>query len=73
VDVLGHVELSTTFSDGTSARTINIRYIVVNATSSYNLLLGRPSMNRLGAVSSTRYIKMKLPFLDGGVIPIKSN
>ena len=34
VEVRGHVELRTTFSDGTSSRTTNIRYFVVNATSS---------------------------------------
>ena len=33
VEVRGHVELKTTFSDGTSARTINIMYIVVNIVS----------------------------------------
>jgi len=56
VEICGYVELRTTFSDGTSARTINVRYIVVNASLAYNLLLGRPSFYRLGAVSSTRYI-----------------
>jgi len=71
VEVRGYVELRTTFSDGTLPRTINVRYIVVNASSTYNLLLGRPSLNRLGLVSSTRHMKMTLPFLDGGVITIK--
>jgi len=46
-------------------------YLVVNAVSTYNLLLGRPSLNRLGAVASTRHMKMKLPSLKGGVIIIK--
>jgi len=73
VEVRGHVELMTTFSDGTLARTINIRYIVVNVASAYNLLLGKPSLNRLGAVASMRHMKIKLPSLDGGVIIIKSD
>jgi len=38
-------------------------YLVVNAPSTYNILLGRPALNRLRAVASTRYIKMKLPDL----------
>ena len=71
VEVQGYIELRTTFFYGTSARTINVRYIVVNASSTYNLLLGRPSLNRLGAVASTRHMKMRLPSLDGGVITIK--
>jgi len=73
VEVRGHIELRTTFSNGTSTRTINIRYIVVNAFSAYNFLLGRPSLNKLGAVASTSHMKMKLPSLDGGVITIKSD
>ena len=50
VEVRGHIELRTTFTDGTASRTVNIRYLVVNAPSAYNILLGRPSLNRIGAV-----------------------
>jgi len=71
VEVRGHVELKTTFSDDTSSRTINIGYLVVNASSAYNIFLGRPSLNRLGAMASTRHMKMKLPSLEERVITIK--
>jgi len=73
VEVRGHVELRTTFSDGTSSRTTSVKYLVVNVVLTYNMLLGRPSLNRLGAVASTRHMKMKLPSLEGGVIVIKSD
>jgi len=73
VEVMGHVELRTIFSDGTSSRTINSKYLVVNVVSAYNMLLGRPSLNRLGVVASTRHMNMKLPSLEGGVIVIKSD
>jgi len=33
VEVRGHIELRTTFTDGTSSRTTSIRYLVVNAPS----------------------------------------
>ena len=65
VEERGYIELMTTFSNGTPAQKINVRYIVVNASSTYYLLLGRPSLNRLGAVSSTRHMQMNLPSLDG--------
>ena len=71
--VRGHLELKTIFTDGTASRTENIRYLVVNAPSAYNVLLGRPTLNRLRAVSSTRHMKMKLPDLGGKVITIKSD
>jgi len=53
--------------------TIVIRYVVVNTPSAYNLLLGRHSLNRLGAVTSTKHMKMTLPSLEGRMITIRSN
>jgi len=50
---------------------IPIKYIIVNASSAYNLLLGRPSLNRLGAIALTTHMKMKFPSLEGGIITIK--
>jgi len=46
-------------------------YIVVNTPSTYNLLLGKPSLNKLRAVASTKHMKMKLPSLERDVIVIK--
>jgi len=46
---------------------------MVNAHSAYNVLLGRPTLNRLRAVVSTRHMKMKLPDLSGKVIVVKSD
>ena len=45
----------------------------MNANSAYNILLGRPALNRLNAVSSTRHMKMKLPDLSDQVIVIRSD
>ena len=73
VEVRGYLELRTTFTDGTASRTESIRYLVVNANSAYNILLGRLALNRLNAVASTRHMKMKLPDLSGKVIVIKSD
>jgi len=73
VEVHRHLELRTTFTDGTASHTESIRYLVVNASSAYNMLLGRPTLNRLGAVPLMRHMKMKLPDLAGKVITIKSD
>ena len=70
VEVRGYVNLRTTFSDEHAARTIIIKYIVVNAPSSYNMLLGRPSLNMLGAVVSTTHLKMKF-LAEGKVVTMK--
>ena len=73
VEVCGHLELRTTFTDGVAFCTENIRYLVVNAPSAYNILLGRPALNRFRAMASTRHMKMKLLDLGGTVITIKSD
>ena len=52
VEVRGYLELRTTFTDGEASRTESIRYLVVNASSAYNILLGRPALKRLNAVAS---------------------
>ena len=61
------------FTNGTASHTEGIWYLVVNANSAYNILLGRPALNRLRAVASMRHMKMKLPDLSGMVIMIKSD
>jgi len=73
MEVRGCVDLRTTFSDEEAARTIFIRYVVVKTPSAYNLLLGRPFINRLGAVASTKHMKMRLPSEEEKVITIRSN
>jgi len=73
VEVRGYIELKTTFSDGAASRTEKIRYLVVNTPSAYNILLGRPTLNKIGAVPSTRHMKVKLPSMEGVVVTIRSD
>lgn len=48
---------------------VNVKFIVVQAPSAYNVLLGRPSLNKARAVISTTHLRMKLstPFRVGQV------
>jgi len=68
VEVRGHLELRTTFTDGVASCTENIRYLVVNAPSAYNILLGRPELNRLRA--ETLY---QTPCLRQGMVDVHLN
>ena len=70
VQIKGYVELRTTFGTGDLTKTIPIRYIVVDAHSAYNVLLGRPTLNRLGAVVSSPHLKVKFHTDDGRVSTI---
>jgi len=73
VEVRGYIELRTTFTNEAASRTEKIKYLVVNAPSAYNVLLGRPTLNRIGAVPSTRHMKVKLPSMEGVLITIRSD
>nr|KYP43650.1 hypothetical protein KK1_034878 [Cajanus cajan] len=55
----GYVDLETTFGQGAQMKTVVVRYLVVNAQSSYSILIGRPTLNKLGAVVSTSHLKVK--------------
>lgn len=71
VKVQCYIDPWTSFTDGEESSTVNLKYIVVNAPSSYNLLLGKPSLNQLGTVVSSHHLKMKLLFPTGKVITLR--
>jgi len=58
------------FRDGTQTKTIHIRFLIIDAPTSYNVLLGRPSLNTLGAVVSTPHLAMKFPSPSGDILTI---
>jgi len=50
VDTRGFIDLYVKFGEGgLQSRTIKIRYLLVDTNTSYNILLGRPSLNQLSA------------------------
>ncbi|RDX91001.1 hypothetical protein CR513_27070, partial [Mucuna pruriens] len=61
VPILGTVELETCFGEQPVSRTIPVLYTVVDALASYNIIIGRPALNRLGAIVSTKHLCMKFP------------
>ncbi|RDX83775.1 hypothetical protein CR513_35277, partial [Mucuna pruriens] len=61
VPIKGTVELETVFREGEAVRIIPILYTVIDAEASYNIIIGRPALNRLGAIVSTYHLCMKFP------------
>jgi len=59
VNTKGYIDLFTKFGAGRTTRIVKIRYLIVDAHTSYNILLGRPSLNMLGAVISTYHLAIK--------------
>ncbi|RDX91032.1 hypothetical protein CR513_27047, partial [Mucuna pruriens] len=61
VPIKGVIELETIFGENSGAKSIPVLCTVVDAEASYNIIMGRPTLNRLGAVVSTLHLCMKLP------------
>ncbi|XP_045791855.1 uncharacterized protein LOC123886594 [Trifolium pratense] len=74
VDVMGYASLLTTFGEGNNAKTIKVRYLVVKTPfTSYNIIIGRPAFNTLGAAMSTLYLAIKYPLDNGGVGTVRGD
>lgn len=71
VDTRWFIDLYTIFREKVGlSKTIKIRYLLVNANTSYNILLGRSSINRLKAIISTLHLAMKFPLMIGDIVTI---
>ena len=53
VNVLGIIELRTNFGSELNIKIISVRYLVIHSWVSYYMILGRLSLNTLGAILST--------------------
>jgi len=66
----GYIDPHTMFREGNQMKTIPVRFLVVEAHTSYNVLLGRPSLNTLREVVSTPHLAMKFPSTSGDISTI---
>ncbi|XP_073300532.1 uncharacterized protein [Primulina huaijiensis] len=57
----GEIILSLTRGTGDLRKTVMTIFTIVDAPSSYNIILGRPAMNEMRAVASTYHQKIKFP------------
>ncbi|XP_073138248.1 uncharacterized protein [Henckelia pumila] len=60
----GEMLLPITLGSGDEKRTVMTRFTLVEAPSSYNVILGRPAMNSFKAVASAYHQKIKFPVGD---------
>ena len=63
---LGAVTLSVMVGDYPQQITKNVTFLVVDCSSAYNAILGRPTLNSWKAVTSTYHLMIKFP-TDYGV------
>ena len=52
-------------------RTVKVDFLIVNCPSAYNVILGRPTLNKIGAVISTACFIMKFFTNKGEIATIR--
>ena len=62
---LGSIQLVLTLGDPLCQATTTARFLVVDAPSAYNMLLGRPSLNAIKAIPSAYHMMIKFPTVSG--------
>ena len=62
---LGSIQLVLTLGDPPCQTTMTVRFLMVDAPSAYNVLLGRPSVNAIKAIPSTYHMVIKFPTTNG--------
>ena len=62
---LGSIQLVLTLGDPPCQATTTARFLIVDAPSAYNMLLGRPSLNAIKAVPSAYHMMIKFPTVSG--------
>ena len=62
---LGSIQLVLTLGDPPCQVTTAVKFLVVDAPSTYNILLGRPSLNAIKAIPSAYHMMIKFPTTSG--------
>ena len=62
---LGSIQLVLTMGDPPFQATTTARFLIVDAPSAYNMLLGRPSLNAIKAIPSAYHMMIKFPTVSG--------
>ena len=62
---LGSIQLVLTLGDPPCQATTTVRFLIVDAPSAYNMLLGRPSLNAIKANPSAYHMMIKFPTTSG--------
>lgn len=66
IELREYLDLGTTFGEAPIVKTVRLTYMVVDTDSPYSVIIGRPTLNSLGAVVSYTHLYMKFP-TDGKV------
>ena len=62
---VGSIQLVLTLGEPPCQATTTARFLIVDAPSAYNMLLGRPSLNAIRAIPSAYHMVIKFPTING--------
>ena len=62
---LGSIQLVLTLGDSLCQAITAARFLIVDAPSAYNILLGRPSLNAIRVIPSAYHMVIKFPTVNG--------
>ena len=62
---LGSIQLVLTLVDPPCQATTTVRFLIIDAPSAYNILLGKPSLNVIRAIPSAYHMVIKFPTANG--------
>ena len=63
--LLGSIQLVLTLGDPPCQATTTVRFLIVDAPSAYNVLLGKPSLSAIKAIHSAYHMVIKFPTTNG--------
>lgn len=73
VDNRGYVNLRTRLGADRVGEEKSVQYLLVDANTSYNVLLGRPCLNEFRAIVSTPHFTLKYPIERGIVVAVRTD
>jgi hypothetical protein len=65
VQTMGLISLPITCRTSPMDSTVMVDFLVVDRPSTYNVIIGRPGLNKLKAITSTYHLMMKFPTKNG--------
>ncbi|XP_014524463.1 uncharacterized protein LOC106780680 [Vigna radiata var. radiata] len=73
VDTRGYIDLRTHLGFEDGGKELRVRFLLVEANTSYNALLGRPCLNAFGVIVSTPHLAMKFPTDKGNICTVRAD
>ena len=67
----GYITVHLTLGTRSKTRTVKMDFLVVDCPSAYNVILGRPTLNKIRAIISTAFLTMKFSTNKVEIVTIK--